>query len=452
MLIQFIIDNFLSFGSRQEFSMFAGKTRAHQDRVVQGTGKNILKFAALFGANASGKSNLTRAMAFMDKTVEEGKLPEGSSLSYCRSNEKNKERATYFEVIIVLEDVYYSYGFEVLLAQGLFISEWLIQMSEAGKEHPIFTRDLRTGMTDIAWKLPHLSKDRLKLYAQDLRNDQTTLLLSAMNSNKKQLYEDFPDLSLLSQVYRWFFTIFNASAPHEPLTSGSRFLIETKLQEIAALLSDYDTNIISIEKSEVLPMDLSRRMNQQVNRARELLQKEFVNEDESAKEMTVLMRDATNFLCVTKLKDTEEIAIKKIFFRHSDGQDYSIGEESDGTIRIMDLAEILLSTEPKVFVIDELDRCLHPQLTYRFVKNVLSHIAKHSMQVIVTTHESRLLDLDLLRRDEIWFVEKKKSESLLFSLEEFNERNDRKIDKAYLDGRYGGVPIFETVFPNEVMA
>jgi hypothetical protein len=163
----------------------------------------------------------------------------------------------------------------------------------------------------------------------------------------------------------------------------------------------------------------------------------------------MILRDADSFICFAQKRDEEDIKIKKLFFEHSDGQMYSIGEESDGTIRIMDLAEILLATEPKVFVIDELDRCLHPQLSYRFVQSVLAHLEKYPIQVIVTSHESRLLDLDLLRRDEIWFVEKRKSESILYSLEEFNERNDRKIDKAYLDGRYGGVPLFETLFPSE---
>lgn len=98
-------------------------------------------------------------------------------------------------------------------------------------------------------------------------------------------------------------------------------------------------------------------------------------------------------------------------------------------------------------MVDELDRCLHPQVTYEFVRKFLEHAGKHDIQLLVTSHESRLLDFNLLRRDEIWFVEKRKGETKLYSLEEFNERNDRKVDRAYLDGRYGGVPIFTTVFP-----
>ena len=123
-------------------------------------------------------------------------------------------------------------------------------------------------------------------------------------------------------------------------------------------------------------------------------------------------------------------------------------EFSDGTIRILDLLVVLLSEENKTYVIDELDRCLHPSLTYKFVDTFLQLAAKRNIQLIVTTHESRLLDFDLLRRYEIWFVNKRNSgESDIYSLEEYNTRFDQKIDKAYLEGRYGGVPIFSTVFP-----
>ena len=70
--------------------------------------------------------------------------------------------------------------------------------------------------------------------------------------------------------------------------------------------------------------------------------------------------------------------------------------------------------------------------------------------MIVTTHESRLMDFDLLRRDEIWFVDKDQNgASNIYSLEEYNERFDKKIDKAYLEGRYGGVPLFTSIFPIE---
>ena len=123
-------------------------------------------------------------------------------------------------------------------------------------------------------------------------------------------------------------------------------------------------------------------------------------------------------------------------------------EESDGTIRLLQLLEILLVNENKTYVIDELDRCLHPMLTYRFMEIFLDLAKKRNVQLIFTTHESRLLNFELFRRDEVWFVNKDENgASEVYSLDEYNERFDKKLDKAYLEGRYGGVPVFDLMFP-----
>ena len=146
-----------------------------------------------------------------------------------------------------------------------------------------------------------------------------------------------------------------------------------------------------------------------------------------------------------------DFIFKKISFYHDKEKRYpfSLDEESEGTIRLINLADILLTeNNDKLFIIDELDRKLHPQITLKFVELFLEKAKKSNNQLIVTTHESRLLDFDILRRDEIWFSAKEESgESKIYSLEEFNVRFDKKIDKAYLDGRYGGIPIFNEIFP-----
>ena len=162
------------------------------------------------------------------------------------------------------------------------------------------------------------------------------------------------------------------------------------------------------------------------------------------------MRSAKDFFIINVDKE-ENIECKTINFLHGkENVLFNIAEESDGTVRILDLLEVLLSGEGKTYVIDELDRCLHPSLTYKFAETFFQLSAKKNIQLIVTAHESRLLDFDLLRRDEIWFVNKRKSgESDIYSLEEYNTRFDQKIDRAYLEGRYGGVPVFNTVFPIE---
>lgn len=144
------------------------------------------------------------------------------------------------------------------------------------------------------------------------------------------------------------------------------------------------------------------------------------------------------------------IKCETIQFEHENSDNlFLLSEESDGTARILDLLEILLNNSNKVFVIDEIDRCLHPQLTRKFIEIFLEYAKGHNTQLIVTTHESRLLDLDLVRRDEIWFIEKSNcGNSKVYSLEEYNTRFDQRVDKAYLDGRYGGIPIFNKIFPN----
>ena len=95
-----------------------------------------------------------------------------------------------------------------------------------------------------------------------------------------------------------------------------------------------------------------------------------------------------------------------------------------------------------VYVIDEVSRCLHPRLTKKFVNDFLQMASERNIQLIVTTHEADLLDLDMLRQDEICFVGKRDENgtSKIFSLDEFGARFDKRIRKAYLDGEYGGVP------------
>jgi hypothetical protein len=164
----------------------------------------------------------------------------------------------------------------------------------------------------------------------------------------------------------------------------------------------------------------------------------------------VVLRALFKEFYIFEIGEDEKVICKTVQFYHgNDDVLFSLSEESDGTIRLLDLITVLFDTnEDRIFVIDEIDRCLHPQLTYKFISEYLKIAEKRNIQLIVTTHESRLLDFDLLRKDEIWFVDKNiTGESSIYSLDEYNDRFDKKIDKAYLEGRYGGVPIFSAIFP-----
>ena len=121
--------------------------------------------------------------------------------------------------------------------------------------------------------------------------------------------------------------------------------------------------------------------------------------------------------------------------------EFEFGRESDGTQRLAHLAPAFFdaSASPKVFFVDELDRSLHPLLTRMLVQLFLS--LRGESQLAFTTHDTNLLDLELLRRDEIWFMEKDREQSTrLYSLVEYKPRTDLKLEKNYLQGRFGAIP------------
>ena len=238
--------------------------------------------------------------------------------------------------------------------------------------------------------------------------------------------------------------------PDEPISNYS-YMADTKnVREICNLIEAFGTGITGFKMVEVPTEKVLSHLPKTV---RESVVKKIENMISDAPKKSeshingLIMRSPRDFFLL-EVKG-EDVVCRTIQFSHNKKEMlYEMSEESDGTVRILDLLEFLLSDDGMTYVIDELDRCLHPSLTYKFVDSYLQMAAKKKIQLIVTTHESRLLDFDLLRRDEIWFVNKRKSgESDIYSLEEYNARFDQKIDKAYLEGRYGGVPVFSTVFP-----
>lgn len=456
MLIRFNVKNFLSFSEREdgkteEFSMIAGKVRSKREHIYDNGKAKMLKFAAVYGANAAGKSNLVRAMEFMQRIVLLG-LPEGHTDKYCKISEDNKEKESYFEMEIMLGEKYYAYGFELILNQSEFISEWLVELTADNKENLIFSRDIRKGIYKFGNSVKTKGLiDKLDVYAEDIQEDSSVLLLSIMNQNKKTLYQQYKDAAVFQDVYQWIRMGLDINYPDRPISDYSYMADTENVEEVCRIISAFGTGITGFKMVKVpiekvlghLPKEI--RDDLVANIEKKTIE---LKSNKKVKSFGIIMRSNRDFFIVDLDKDNN-ITCRTIKFSH--GKEnilFNLSEESDGTVRILDLLEVLLSRKGKTYVIDELDRCLHPSLTYKFVDTFLQLAEQKDIQLIVTTHESRLLDFDLLRRDEIWFVNKRKTgESDIYSLEEYNARFDQKIDKAYLEGRYGGVPVFSTVFP-----
>lgn len=451
MLVRFSVGNFLSFNSIQEFSMIGGKVKSKTHHIENDGDVKLLKFGAVFGANASGKSNLVKAINFAHSVIING-MDSSFSNSHFRLDDTNKNKPSYFEFELKIGDKFFAYGFEILLSKNELVSEWLHEISSS-KSIVIFERDLtnKTYYSELKLNKPGI-KNRMEVYSEDLKTQASILFLNEMNRNKDELYKEKTALSSIKDVYDWFKLYLDINYPDRPVSNYSYFYNELDTEKTCKIIKAFGTGITDFnivktsieEATEFFPKQLIKKLENDINKM--VLSKKSNNSEVVA---GITLRVNENIFIIS-VNENFETDVKTIVFEHEKkGTIFKFSEESDGTRRILDLIEILMTDKgERVYVIDEIDRSLHPQLTYKFIETFLNMSKERKNQLIVTTHESRLLDFDLLRRDEIWFVDKnEKGESSIYSLEAYNERFDKKIDKAYLEGRYGGVPIFSTIFP-----
>ncbi|MFA7670751.1 MAG: ATP/GTP-binding protein [Sphaerochaetaceae bacterium] len=455
MLVRFNVGNFLSFNKIQEFSMLKGKPINKSERVYETNNLKLLKFAALFGANASGKSNLAKSIAFAQSLII-GTLESQPPLEkYAFKLEKNcLTKPSFFEFEILIDNELYSYGFEVILSKKVFISEWLIKLLPSGRNIEIFKRESiekneRSTTHSLSIKDKSL-KNKFEVYLDDIKDNKTSLFLTEINKNKDHLYKENSDLIIFRKIFEWFYFKLEVSYPNRPLSPSPNFWIGKEKTKIISLFKNFGIDIEDYFEEEVnLEHELSsvsREITKDVTAAINSIQNE-AQKSKSTHAIIFTILDSYYLVEADKERNVKASTLK--FSHRKEMPLFSFSEESDGTKKIIDLLEVLL-TNNKVFIIDEIDRSLHPQLTYRFAKLFLEYAVEKNIQLIITTHESRLLDFDLLRQDEIWLIDKnKEGSSTLYSLDEYNVRFDRKIDKAYLEGRYGGVPIFNKLYPLE---
>ncbi|MCZ8537279.1 AAA family ATPase [Paenisporosarcina quisquiliarum] len=439
MLVNFRFGNFLSFNELSHFSMAIGNTRRHPTHVMKFPDISLLKFAVLYGANASGKSNLVKAIKFSKNLILKG-VPDTITFDkYSKIDPSNKEKNTQFEYEIVIGKYVYSYGFSVNLFEKKISGEWLYSLKD-NKEIEIFVREVNNDKNNFlinyeALQLNENDEMRLKVYTEDSKFIFNSLFITELNKNKQPLTNS-EDISVFNLIYEWFENKLEVISPDEsPSENGITYIKKDNGLALSNFLNAFGTGVKEVCTKEINEKDLYKEMPSMI--VKKIIEK--IKEDSETTH--ALLRTSDNIHEIEKVNN--EIQIKTVTFKHStENVFYTIGEESDGTVRLVEIYDILASNNEKVYVVDEIDRSLHPNLTYNYINEYLKK--KLPGQLIVTTHEDRLLDFDMLRRDEIWFVEKQDAgDSKLYSLEKFKERFDKDILKAYLDGRYGSIPEFK---------
>lgn len=441
MLIRYSVENYLSFDKRQILSMAASQGTRHKNHIIEASNHKLLKSSVIFGANASGKSNLIYSIAFSTGIVLNGLEKTDLNNKYFKIKKENYKKPGIFQYDFIIDDKVYSYGFALSYENKQIVSEWLY----TGEENNIciFERFLEKGTysirTDI--KLKGSDGTRFNIYCEDYKNSKNPAILKklflsdiALRASKDSAYfKNYIDiLSELANVIILF-----PDSKYQQLGNVAKNQDLKKLFE--KFLLCFDTGI---EKVENVKIEFDKMFNDAPKEQIERIKQDVSNQIHKNGTLSLRVNDDVIAL---NLDNQGNILASKMLLNHGNDENlFECSEESDGTQRLFDLIPLFFrENNNKLIIIDEIDRSLHNKLSRRFLELYYELSKNNSSQIIVTTHETSLLDLDLLRQDEIWFIEREKDHSsLLYSLNKFKERYDKSVEKEYLLGKYGAIPVF----------
>ena len=422
MIIQFKVANYRSIGAEQTLSFVAEKARRHPDNLISCKGYKLLKSAALFGANASGKSNLVKAIEVMQSFVRDSatRMNDGDIIEATepfRLDSVLRHEPSRFEITFVLGGFVHVYGFAV--TQKRVESEWLSATHEGTLSVVFqFKRTFHEALGKDEWEFEGFEgTDKDQIMNRTLEN----MLALSVGTQQK--------VEILRPAYRYlreYIWTFDMSNPMNVLGMQTAQLCqdtEDMRHSLASLLADADTGIegIHIETATLGVPEVHPEMP-----------KQFQEGYKAMKEMASFIQTPR---VVTTRRDSKGNAVEFDFEEN----------ESQGTQRFFAVAGPLLHAlnQGAFVVIDELDASMHPLLTRRLLEIFQSPEAnKNGAQLLFTTHDPSLLDQDLFRRDQIWLAEKCDGASTFFSLADIQPpiRNTESFLRNYLTGRYGGTP------------
>ena len=404
MLIRFSFKNFKSFKNENCLDMEATSLKEHEYNIVKTENGDYLKIVAIYGANASGKTNVLQAFSYMKKKVlvsDDSRINNNLSEENIFTFMINNEPISLEVEILAENNKIYKYGFEVL--NNAIISEWLYE-KRVNKFYEIFDRtNNNIEVKDNKNKLLGLANV-----------DEKTLFLNVFAKIDKN-NEDF------NNVYNWFIDANYLDLGEQNFENALNNRISLKIiedkkykEELLKFIKTFDATIDSINIS---PNSLE------------------------------------------ELKNTNGVVKVELVHNGEDGNKKALPLvlESNGTMKMFHLFDFLMDTlrNGRVLFVDELDAKLHPLLT-RYIINLFHNSEKNigNGQLIYSTHDTVNLNKETFRRDEIWFVEKDKNGvSELYSLSDYiiedengnakKVRNDATYNKDYLTGRYGAIPVIE---------
>ncbi|WP_026523770.1 AAA family ATPase [Butyrivibrio sp. MB2005] len=414
MLIQFNFKNFKSFKEEATLDLSATKMTEFSERVVNVGGEKSLTVAAIYGANASGKSNIYHALGYMSDYVinsfkygddeEEYELYKPTPFLFASDSATDESSfEIYFTFPGDKKEKTYNYGF-CINGEGV-TEEWLNSKAKTAREFKtVFYRGRTPDELDLSG-IPASSRDNIKVALEK------QVLVVSLGAKLK--------IEICKQVREWF--LMNEFADFgDPITN---YFLSRRLPNEFADNKDVQKDVIRFFDS----------FDEHIKDFRV----EKIPQENQAKEEKYKINS------LHKMVDADEMV------------EIPLEAESAGTLKMFalypDLRDVL--EKGSVFVIDELNARLHPLLVRNFLLTFLNpKINTNHAQLIFTTHDTWQLSNQLLRRDEVWFVEKDENgESTLYSLADFVDedgihiRKDENYEKNYLIGKYGAIPSLKSI-------
>ena len=414
---EFSIGNFRSFKEIQTLKLSAANLKSKDENIdieniFENKGNKFLKSKAIYGANASGKSNIIHALVTFIRIIKFSVKDEDVLFlvdPFQLSSETNEE-PSFFQLVFWHKDVKYRYGFEI--DDKNVYAEWLFSKPNK-REIPLFIRE-KNNITEVDNKNFSEGSKLVKLFDQENEENEifrnNSLFLSTLASLgfgklSKSLVEAIASIIVISGL------------GHDGMrrTAGDALNDDEQKKYIINFLKYGDLGIKDIENLEMKEDEESTK-----------------NSDDSKSK-----GKKTKYLISKRTKFNEKLEPygEQIF-------SFKI-HESEGTKKLFELSPFIFKAlkENRPIVIDEFDARIHPLLTKKIVK-LFNSSNNNNTQLIFTTHDTNLLSSDLLRRDQIEFIEKDKyGASHIYSLAEFKGvRNDSNFEKDYIRGKYGAIP------------
>lgn len=417
MLINFTVGNYRSFKNEKTLSMEAASIKEHKDAVISVDKYKLLPLAVLYGANSSGKSNVLSAFSVMKYVVVNSvKLnPDEEIVPFFpfMLDTKSFKLPTSFEVEFLIGTTYYRYGFEY--NEKIIVTEWLYERMPGEKEYNLF---LRSGS---AYKVSSTRFAEGKGKETNTSDNRLFLSLVAQLRGQKSV-----------KIIEWFSNInFISGLDNRGYESFTKQMIQYRLEGFLPAFNFFQKLQLGFKDIKVKETEISNEFKKALAGVPLDIQKKMLQE-----------------------RNTELRTIHEVF--DENGNVARLDEfseemmESEGTKKVIELSGPLFDTllNGKILLVDELDAKLHPILT----RNIIMLFNdpqqnKKGAQLIFATHDTNLLNINYVRRDQVWFTEKDPQESTdLYSLVEFKDdegtkvRKDRSLAKDYINGRFGAIP------------